>query len=78
MWCRRRSRSRWEPPRSFAASEHNVAAGLTIVSVPGLGDEAWAPKGSGSVFALKGSVQVEVLSPLSTDAQVQALARQIL
>jgi hypothetical protein len=62
----------------FVASEHNVAAGLTVVSVPGLGDEAWAPSGTGSVFVLKGSVQVEVLSPLSTPAQVQALARQII
>jgi hypothetical protein len=62
----------------FAASEHNVAASLTVVSVPGLGDEAWGLKGAGTVFVLKGSVQVEVLSPLSTDTQVQALARQII
>jgi len=65
-------------PAEFAASERNVAAGLPVVSVPGLGDKAWGPKGAGTVFALKGSVQVEVLSPLSTDAQVQALARQII
>ena len=65
-------------PAEFAASEHNVAGGLTVVSVPGVGDKAWGPKGVGTVFALKGSVQVEVLSPLSTDAQVQALARQII
>jgi hypothetical protein len=62
----------------FATSEHNVAARLTVGSVPGLGDEAWGPKGVGTVFVLKGSVQVEVLSPLSTDAQVQALARQLI
>jgi hypothetical protein len=66
-------------PAEFQAGEQSVRkAGLTVVSVPGLGSEAWAPQGVGSVYVLNGSVQIEVLSPLSSPAQVQALARQLL
>jgi hypothetical protein len=66
-------------PSEFQAGEAAVrSAGLTVVSVPGLGSEAWAPQGVGSIYVLNGSVQIEVSSPLSSSAQVQALARQLL
>jgi hypothetical protein len=66
-------------PTEFRAGEAAVrSSGLTVVSVPGLGSEAWAQPGVGSVYVLNGSVQIEVLSPLSSPAQVQALARQLL
>ena len=66
-------------PAAFHASEQDVTShGLTVVTVPGLGDEAWATSGSGEVAVLKGSTEVEVTSPPSTPAQVEALARAII
>jgi hypothetical protein len=66
-------------PAEFQAGEAAVSShGLPVVSVPGLGSEAWAPQGVGSVYVLNGSIQIEVSSPLSSSAQVQALARQLL
>jgi len=66
-------------PSAFQAGEAAVrSSGLPVVSVPGLGSEAWAQPGVGSVYVLNGSVQIEVLSPLSSPAQVEALARQLL
>lgn len=62
---------------TFAAGKNAVAAaGETPVTVPGLGDSAYVV--GGFLAVLKGSVAIEITSPLSTPAQVEALARQIL
>jgi hypothetical protein len=63
----------------FKAAEQSVTShGLTVVAVPGLGDDAWAAPSGGEVAVLKGDTQLRVTSPLSTVAQVENLARQIL
>ena len=62
---------------TFAAGKAAVAtAGQTLVNVPGLGDAAYVV--GGFLAVLKGSVALRITSPLSTPAQVEALARQIL
>jgi hypothetical protein len=44
-------------------------------SVPGLGDQAYVV--NGFIAVLKGSISVKITSPLSSAAQVEALAHQI-
>jgi hypothetical protein len=66
-------------PLEFGAAEQNVTShGLTVVTVPDLGAEAWATRGSGVLAVLKGTTQVQITSPLSSTAQLETLARQIL
>ena len=66
-------------PAGFKTDEQSVASGhITLSTVPGLGDENYLVAGVGEVFALKGSTQVEVMAPGTTDAQVEALARQLI
>jgi len=63
----------------FRATEQTVAAaGVTVITVPGLGDNAWATQDSGGVAVLKGDTAVQVTAPLASSAQVEALAAQII
>jgi hypothetical protein len=64
----------------FIAGEHNVGSmtGETVVTLAGLGDEAYAVQGTGMVSVLKGSLQVEILAEQATTAQAEALAREII
>jgi uncharacterized cupin superfamily protein len=62
---------------TFASGKSAVTtAGEAPVTVPGLGDSAYVV--GGFLAVLKGSVATKITSPLSTPAQVEALARQIL
>jgi hypothetical protein len=62
---------------TFTAGENAVAAGIVPPTlVPGLGDQAYVVIG-GFLDVLKGSISVKIVSPLSSAAQVEALAHQI-
>jgi hypothetical protein len=49
-----------------------------LSTVPGLGDANYQLSGAGEVFVLKGTTQVEVMAPGTTDAQDDALVNQII
>jgi hypothetical protein len=65
-------------PAGFKTDEENVAKGITLATVPGLGDANYYAPGVGEVFVLKGNTQVEILAPGSTDGQDDALVNQII
>jgi len=62
---------------AFAAGEQGVTtSGLKATKVSGLGDAAYET--SGFIDVLNGTESIKVVSPFSTPAQLQALARQII
>jgi hypothetical protein len=63
---------------TFAAGEKAAAAVAPVVKISGLGRAAWAPKGGGGLYVLKGSVSLKIVSPLTTIAKLETLARKIL
>ena len=65
-------------PAGFRTDEQNVAKSITLSTVPGLGDANYSVPGVGEVFVLKGTTQVEILAPGTTDAQDDALVNQII
>jgi hypothetical protein len=66
-------------PSIFSAEEQAVTShGLTVVKVPGLGDQAYATQGGGFLNVLTGSTQFTITAPLTTLTQDEALARQII
>ena len=66
-------------PNGFQAGKQAVANGsITVSTVPGLGDENCLISGVGELFVLKGNTEVEVMAPGTTDAQVEALASQLI
>ena len=65
-------------PAGFRTDEQNVAKSITLSTVPGLGDANYYHPGVGEVFVLKGTTQVEILAPGTTDAQDDALVNQII
>jgi hypothetical protein len=66
-------------PAGFATDRQNVAkSGITLATVPGLGDANYSLSGAGEVFVLKGNTQVEVMAPGTTDGQDDALVNQII
>jgi len=66
-------------PAGFKAGKQDVSnSGITVTTVPGLGDQNYLLSGAGEVFVLKGDTEVEVMAVGTTDAQVETLARQLI
>ncbi|MGA2873219.1 MAG: hypothetical protein ABSF27_06495 [Candidatus Dormibacteria bacterium] len=62
----------------FAASKASAASGVTITSVPGLGNQNWIVEQGNGLSVLEGTMDIVIEAPATTDAQLEALARQIL
>lgn len=64
---------------TFAAGENAVATTVVKpVSVSGLGESAYTMPSGGFLDVFTGSESIKITSPLSTTAQLEALARQIM
>lgn len=63
---------------AFAASQKAASKGVAVVSVHGLGDAAWAVKAGNGLAVLKGTLDIVISAPQTTDAELEALARKIL
>jgi hypothetical protein len=62
-------------PATFQAAEQAAAnQGVTVVTVRGLGDQAWAAQGGGSLTWLRNNAQVQISSPGTATAQLEDLA----
>ena len=82
------SRQESSPPRSFSPhrsrppssrpSKASAASGVTITSVPGLGNQNWIVEQGNGLSVLEGTMDIVIEAPATTDAQLEALARQIL
>ena len=67
-----------DTPTTFAAAER-ADAPLGIVKIRGLGVGAFAPKAGGFLYVYKGgSESLKILSPLTSIARLEALARKLL
>jgi hypothetical protein len=62
---------------TFAAGE-KAASPLGIVRIAGLGKAAWAPKAGGGLYVFTGSETLKILSPLTSLAKLEGLARKLL
>jgi hypothetical protein len=63
---------------TFAAGERAAAAAGSVVKVKGLGQAAWTTKTGGFLYVYDGGESIKILSPLTTSARLEALARKIL
>jgi hypothetical protein len=63
---------------AFAASQKAASKGVPVVTVHGLGDAAWAVKAGNGLAVLKGTLDIVISAPKTTDAELEALARKIL
>ncbi len=59
----------------FAASRRIESKRARVVTVRGLGNEAWALKGGGGLAVLKGNLEIVISAPRTSDRQLEALAR---
>jgi hypothetical protein len=62
----------------FDASRKAAGKGTTVVTVKGLGNVAWAVKAGNGLSVLKGTLDIVISAPRTTDAELEALARTIL
>ena len=63
---------------AFAGSQKAASKGVPVVTVHGLGDAAWAVKAGNGLAVLKGTLDIVISAPQTTDAELEALARKIL
>jgi hypothetical protein len=63
---------------AFAASKKAASKGTTVVTVKGIGDQAWAVKAGNGLSALKGTLDLVISAPGTTDAELEALAKKII
>jgi hypothetical protein len=63
---------------AFAASQKAAGKGVAVVTVHGLGNAAWAVKRGNGLAVLKGTLDIVISAPETTDAELEALARKIL
>jgi hypothetical protein len=63
---------------AFAASQKAASKGVPVVTVHGLGNAAWAVKAGNGLAVLKGTLDIVISAPKTTDAELEALARKIL
>jgi hypothetical protein len=63
---------------AFAASQKAAGKGVTVVTVHGLGNAAWAVKAGNGLAVLEGALDIVISAPQTTDAELEALARKIL
>jgi hypothetical protein len=52
-------------------------SGVPVTTVGGIGDTAWAAKGGGLLFVLRGELDLVISAPRTTVADLRALAGQI-
>jgi hypothetical protein len=63
---------------TFAAGEKAAAAAVPVVKVKGLGKSAWGPKVGGGLYVFVGAYSIRILSPLTSTAKLEVLARKLL
>ncbi len=62
----------------FTALRRMESRQARVVTVPGIGNEAWAVKRGGGLSFLKGTLDTGIAAPHTTDRELRALARTIL
>lgn len=63
---------------TFAASEKAAAAAVPVAKVKGLGKSAWMTKAPGSLYVFTGAYTIKLISPLTPNAKLEALAGKLL
>jgi hypothetical protein len=62
---------------SFAEQRKASSKGAAVVTVKGLGDQAFAIKRGNGLFILKGTLEVVISAPNAPDARLEALGHKL-
>ena len=63
---------------TFAVSEKAAGAVVPVVKVKGLGKSAWMTKSPGSLYVFTGTYTIKLISPLTPNSKLEALAKKLL